>query len=102
MPQKSRTVGIDISKLKADACIRELQQWLSRPTTRQGQEEMIAWLRQHEVGLAVMEASGGYERGWAEALRQAGIAVSIVDLSGCGISPARPVGWQKTTRSTPR
>lgn len=79
MPQKSRTVGIDISKLKADACIRELQQWLSRPSTRQGQEELIAWLHQHEVGLAVMEASGGYERGWAEALRQAGIAVSIVD-----------------------
>ena len=26
-----------------------------------------------------MEASGGYERGWAEALRAAGFAVRIVD-----------------------
>ena len=26
-----------------------------------------------------MEASGGYERGWAEALREAGIEVRIVD-----------------------
>jgi len=69
MPQKSRTVGIDISKLKADACIRELQQWLSRPTTRQGQEEMIAWLRQHEVGLAVMEASGTSKRDDGSAIR---------------------------------
>jgi transposase len=40
---------------------------------------LIAWLRESRVGLAVMEASGGYERGWAEALRKAGIAVRVVD-----------------------
>jgi transposase len=30
---------------------------------------LLAWLRENGVGLAVMEVSGGYERGWAEALR---------------------------------
>ena len=39
----------------------------------------MAWLRKHKVGQAVMEASGGYERDWARALREAGIAVRIVD-----------------------
>jgi transposase len=79
MSQQGRLVGIDVSKLKVDACIRSLQQRLSRASTSQGQQEMIAWLRQNQVGLAVMEASGGYERGWAKALREAGIAVRIVD-----------------------
>jgi transposase len=79
MPQQGRIVGIDISKRKVDACIRSLQQRLSKPLTSQGEAELIAWLRENEVGLAVMEASGGYERPWAEALRKAGIGVRIVD-----------------------
>jgi len=74
MPQEARIVGIDVSKLKVDACIRSLRQRLSQPSTPQGEAALIAWLRQNRVGLAVMEASGGYERGWAEALRKAGIA----------------------------
>jgi len=79
MPRNGRVVGIDISKAKADACIRSLQLRLAQPSTPQGQAEMVAWLRANEVASAVMEASGGYERGWAEAIREAGIAVRIVD-----------------------
>jgi len=79
MAQQGRIVGIDVSKLKADACIRSLQLGLSKPSTPQGEQELIAWLRDNGVGLAVMEASGGYERGWGEALRKAGIAVRVVD-----------------------
>jgi transposase len=102
MPQQARIVGIDISKLKVDACIRALQRRLSKPSTPAGQAELIAWLRQNGVGLAVIEASGGYERGWAEVLRRAGIAVRIVDPSGCAILPGRPVGSPRTIRSMPR
>jgi len=40
---------------------------------------LVAWLRANRVGRAVMEASGGYERSWAEALRAAGVVVRIVD-----------------------
>src|SRR5437763_8895956 len=79
MPHQDRIVGIDISKLKADAWIRSLQLRLSKPSTPAGEQELIAWLRDNGVGLAVMEASGGYERSWAEALRKAGIGVRIVD-----------------------
>ena len=45
----------------------------------EGRRELVAWLRKHKVGKAVMEASGGYERDWAKALREAGIEVRIVD-----------------------
>ena len=79
MPQYSRIVGIDVSKRKVEACLRGLRAWQSQPSTPEGQRQMIAWLRENAVGLAVMEASGGYERSWAEALRDAGIAVRVVD-----------------------
>src|SRR4029077_12860490 len=79
MPQHARIVGIDVSKLKVEGCIRGLQQRLSEPSTPQGEAALIAWLRANAVTLAVMEASGGYERSWAEALRKAGIAVRVVD-----------------------
>ena len=80
----NRVAGIDIAKSKADACIRglgirTLGLRLSQPGTTQGYSAMIAWLREHQVTLAVMEASGGYERDWAEALRAAGIVVRVVD-----------------------
>jgi len=79
MPQSGRIVGLDVAKLKADGCIRSLQQGLSQPSTPEGRAAMVAWLRAHDVETAVMEASGGYERSWAEALRKAGITVRIVD-----------------------
>jgi transposase len=72
-------VGIDVAKDKVDACIRTLTERKTCPTTVSGQRSLIAWLRKHQVGKAVMEASGGYERVWAKALRQAGIEVRIVD-----------------------
>ena len=79
MPHQGRIVGIDVSKLNTEACIRSLQLSLSKPSTPEGEQELIGWLRENAVGLAVMEASGGYERSWAKALREAGIAVRIVD-----------------------
>jgi transposase len=79
MPQKTRVVGLDVAKNKVDACIRSASLRLSRPSTPEGEVQLVAWLRANRVGLAVMEASGGYERGWAEALRAAGVAVRIVD-----------------------
>jgi transposase len=79
MAQNTRIVGIDVSKVKVDGCIRSLQLRLSQPSTTEGQAAMIVWLRENAVDVAVMEASGGYERLWAEALRAAGIEVRIVD-----------------------
>ena len=72
-------VGIDVAKDKVDACVRSLSLRLTVPSTEQGRRELVGWLREHGVGKAVMEASGGYERSWAKALREAGIEVWIVD-----------------------
>jgi len=72
-------VGIDVAKDKGDACIRKLSLRQTFPSLEQGQRKLIAWLRKHKVTKAVMEASGGYERTWARALRDAGIEVRIVD-----------------------
>jgi transposase len=79
MPQEMRIVGLDVAKKKVDACIHSLGLRRSAPSTPEGEAELIAWLRANGVRRAVMEASGGYERSWAEALRAAGLEVVIVD-----------------------
>ena len=72
-------VGIDVAKDKVDACIRSLSQRQTFLSDAQGRRKLIAWLRKHQIGKAAMEASGGYEQGWAKALREAGIEVRIDD-----------------------
>ena len=72
-------VGIDVAKDKVDASIRSLSQRQTFPSTAEGRRALIRWLRKHKVGKAAMEASGGYERDWAKALREARIEVRIVD-----------------------
>jgi transposase len=79
MPQGTRVVGLDVAKRKVDACIRSMRLGLSTPSTPEGEAELLAWMRANRVGRAVMEASGGYERRWAEVLRAAGVEVRIVD-----------------------
>src|SRR3984893_6675205 len=71
--------GIDIAKDKADVSIRALSQRQTFPSTAEGRRQLITWLRKHKVTKAVMEASGGYEREWAKALREKAIEVRIVD-----------------------
>jgi transposase len=72
-------VGLDVAKDKVDACIRSLSQRQTFPSTAEGRRALIHWLRRHKVSKAAMEASGGYERDWARALREAGIETLIVD-----------------------
>ncbi len=79
MPQETRIVGLDVAKSKVDACIHSLGLRLSAPSTPEGEAKLVAWLRANRVGRVVMEASGGYERSWAETLRAAGLAVRVVD-----------------------
>jgi transposase len=79
MPQKTRVVGLDVAKNKLDACIRSTGRRLSASSTPEGRAELAAWLRANRVGRAVMEASGGFERARAEAMRAIGVEVLIVD-----------------------
>jgi len=71
--------GIDVAKDKVDACIRRFTVRQTFPNTAQGHRKLVAWLRKYQVGKAVMEASGGYEREWRDVLCKAGIEVRIVD-----------------------
>ena len=75
----NRVAGIDVAKDKVDGCIRGLGLRQTFPSTTEGRRALIRWLRKHKVGKAAMEASGGYERDWAKALREARIEVRIVD-----------------------
>jgi transposase len=80
MAQNDRVVvGIDVAKDKVDVCVRRLALRQVFPNSAPGHRKLVAWLRQHQVNKAVMEASGGYERAWAKVLRQADIEVRIVD-----------------------
>jgi transposase len=72
-------VGIDVAKDKVDACIRRFTLRQTFPNTAQGHRKLVAWLRKHHVGKAVLEASGGYEREWRNVLHNAGFEVRIVD-----------------------
>ena len=71
--------GIDIAKDKVDVCIRSLSQRPTFESTADGRRQLVCWLRKHKVTKAVMEASGGYEREWAKALREKEVEVWIVD-----------------------
>ena len=62
-------VGIDVAKDKVDACIRWFKLRQTFPNNPQGRLKLIAWLRKYQVGKAVVEASGGYEREWRDVLR---------------------------------
>jgi transposase len=78
MTQKQVVVGIDVAKEKIDAAIRSGAE-ASFANGTEGRRELLAWLKEHGVGKAVMEASGGYEKSWARLLRGAGVEVAIVD-----------------------
>src|SRR5260370_25673116 len=71
--------GIDVAKDKVDVCIRSLSLKRTFASTAEGRRELASWLRRQKVGKAVMEASGGYERGRGHVRRNAETQVRIVD-----------------------
>src|ERR1700689_5505614 len=83
--------GIDVAKDKVDVCIRSLSLRRTFASTAEDRRELASWLRRNKVGPAVMEASGGYEREWAKALRVAKIEVRIVDPKR--VRSFRSIGW---------
>ena len=71
------------------------------PSTPEGRAGLVAWVRANRVGRAVMEASGGYERGWAERCARPVSKSGSWTRNGFATSPKRPDGWPRTIRSTP-
>jgi transposase len=72
-------VGIDVSSGKLDAHVGGADHSRQVTNDAAGHRELVAWAKAKQVTTAVMEASGGYERDLARALRRAGFAVYVVD-----------------------
>ncbi len=75
--------GVDVSKAKLDACIEPGAIFASFDNDAAGIAELAAFCRQHQAELAVMEATGGYERLAFLSLWEAGMP--------CGMTNPRSV-----------
>src|SRR5678816_4228353 len=69
--------GIDVSKEHLDVHLLELGMRVDNDAS--GWEPLIAKLKESDVDLVVVEASGGYERGLVTALHRARIDVARVN-----------------------
>lgn len=79
MAHLQEVVGIDVSKQTLDVFVLSQQQRRTVANAAVGHRELVGWLNALGVRVAVMEASGGYERTVADALRRARFDVRIVD-----------------------
>jgi len=70
--------GLDIGKDWLDAAIHGERDKLRVRNDAQGYAELICWLERYSVSRAGMEATGGYERDVARALREASLQVSVL------------------------
>ena len=75
--------GVDVSKARLDACIEPGAIFASFDNDAAGIAELATFCRQHQTGLVVMEASGGYERLAFLSLWEAGMP--------CGMTNPRSV-----------
>src|SRR5262245_35217684 len=72
-------VGIDVSSGMLDVYSHGDDQSRQVINDAAGHRALVAWMRAERTTTAVMEASGGYERDLARALRHVGFAVYVVD-----------------------
>jgi transposase len=73
------TVGIDVAKATLDIAIGVNAPPLSLTNDTEGFDTLLAQLATHQVGLVVMEATGGLETAAAAALQAAGYGVAIIN-----------------------
>jgi len=71
--------GIDVSKAFLDAEILSPRQAKRFTNDREGWAELIRWLKPYPIEAIGLEASGGYERGLFNALRDAGLPARRVN-----------------------
>lgn len=80
MSASSVTVGIDVAKAHVDVCVLGAQSDAQRLNNdAEGHSTLAATLQPLDVGLVVMEATGGYEAALACALQAAGLPVAVVN-----------------------
>jgi transposase len=72
-------VGIDVAKDSFEVASDPADLKLSLPNDPPGRRQLLKALQNHSVALIVLEATGGYERGLAADLLQAGYAVVVAN-----------------------
>lgn len=75
--QERPNAGIDVSKGHLDACWGTQHRRVANDAN--GWQELIGLLKDHQVDLVVIEATGGYERHLVCSLQSAGIALARVN-----------------------
>jgi transposase len=96
--------GVDVSKARLDACIEPGSIFASFDNDPAGIAALAAFCRQHQAGLAVMEATGGYERRAFLLLWEAGMPCAMTNprsVRRCMRRfPASPIAGMKRWVST--
>ena len=73
----TKIAGIDVGKRQLDVAVYGHCDELQAANTAAGISELVAWLKEREVGRVGMEATGGYERAVRSALEAAGLEVVV-------------------------
>jgi len=71
--------GIDVSKATLDSAVLPSKEARSCSNDHAGVQKLMAWFKEQQVELVVLEATGGYENLVAAELAGAGLAVAIVN-----------------------
>lgn len=79
MAQIVRSMGVDVSKDELVAVVWPERERRAAANTPEGWQALSAWARSLAVRRIGLEASGGYERGAAEAWAEAGHWVSLLN-----------------------
>ena len=73
------TVGVDVAKATLEVAFSDREATLSLLNDEAGHAALLAQLRTLDVGLVVLEATGGYEMSCALELQRAGLAVAVIN-----------------------
>jgi transposase len=79
MSAVSKVAGIDVSKARLDCHAVPSEQSFSSDNLAAGIESLAQWLKQLQIELVVMEATGGYETQAASTLAAMGFRVAVVN-----------------------
>jgi transposase len=74
-----RVVGIDISKSFCDVYLGSNGRSWRQERSEDGIKNLVERLKTAAPDMILMEATGGYERAWADALAEAGLRVRVVN-----------------------
>lgn len=72
-------IGIDVSKATLDWCVGAALERGQAPNTKAGRKKLVKKLAKLSPTLVVFEATGGYERGLADALEETEIPWTLVN-----------------------